>query len=90
MIAIDGAVLLVLLLGGLAIVGYVGNRRQSLRAAHVPPGVDPGTKAETYYRLCRRMAHELDGVLIRDANLPVLSSEQRATIEDVLREWGKA
>lgn len=69
--------------------GYTQHRR-AVHAAHVPPGIAPGTSAETYYRLCRRMAHELDGVLIRDSTLPVLSPEQRTNIEAVLREWEEA
>lgn len=87
MIAVDGALLLVFILGAVAVVGYVGNRRAAIRAAHAPPGISPGSKAETYYRLCRRMAHELDGVLIQDSTLPILSPEQRTKIQAVLREW---
>lgn len=90
MVGIDLGLLLVLAGVGLWVSTAVTQHRRALHAAHTPPGITPGTSAETYFRLCRRMAHELDGLLIQDATLPVLSPEQRTKIQAVLRDWEEA
>lgn len=88
---VDGAVVAVLVaLFGAAAIATAAARRTEKALAHSPPGIEPHTKAETYYRLCRRMAHELQGIVISDDTLPVLSPEQRKRVDQLLREWEEA
>ncbi len=76
MIAVDAAIVGIVLF---AIGSALYVRLQRERA--------PG--GSTIYRLTRRMAHELEGVLIQDSNFPFLANTQRASIEAVLKEWEK-
>lgn len=93
MIAIDGFVVLLLLVGAGALgVRALGRRHRDAVLARVPPTMTAGSLAEAshavaQFRADQRMARELDRLLTQDSVLPFLSSEQRTRIEIVLREW---
>lgn len=70
----------------------VGNRRRQSLAMRVPPtlGSHDGVElnqASTYYRLARRMAHELEALLLQDEQLPFMQDRRREAIHTVLDEW---
>lgn len=80
MIEVDAFIALVVLAfigGGITLLVSRSAQRQ-----HAPGGTE-------IYRLARRMAHELEGVLLLDDNLPFLPNTQRSSIGALLKEWDK-
>lgn len=71
--------LFVLTLIGVGVMAIVKRRGER---EHAPGGSE-------VYKLARRMAHALEGVLILDDNLPNLPNTQRSSIEALLKEWEK-
>jgi len=71
--------LFVLALIGAGVTFLVSRRGER---EHAPGGSE-------VYKLARRMAHALEGVLILDQNLPNLPNTQRSSIEALLKEWEK-
>lgn len=80
MIAVDAFLVMVVLVS-IAGSAVVAASRRSQRQ-HAPGGTE-------VYKLARRMAHALEGVLILDQNLPNLPNAQRTSIEALLKEWEK-
>ncbi len=80
MIAVDAFFAFVVLTAlGAGLVAIAGKRAAR---EHAPGG-------SNVYKLARRMAHALEGVLILDDNLPNLPNTQRSSIEALLKEWEK-
>lgn len=83
MIAVDIALVLIVVGGVAALMIAAANRRDDRLSARRDVAGSPA------YRLTRRMAHELEGVLIQDSNFPFLPNDRRASIEATLKEWEK-
>lgn len=92
MIEIDVVTALVILVVlGVGVNMLVG-RKAHQRAIRVPPGVQIDddvemTRVSVYYRLAKRMAHELNALASQDDQLPFMQPERRHTIETLLNEW---
>jgi FtsZ-interacting cell division protein ZipA len=73
-------------------VSRVGAHRQRSLALRVPPSGESRNNVEMrqvshYYRLAKRMAHELDALLLQDEQLPFMTDKRREGIHDLLNEW---
>lgn len=79
MIAVD-LVIVISVVGG--ILGLLAAR--SLRAQQRNDLVN-----SPVYKLTRRMANELERVLIHDTNFPMLTEAQRSNIRALLHDWEK-
>lgn len=86
-------VLLVLFLGGAAyLVSLFGSHRHRMLAGRLPPMIRATDDIEMnqvnrYYRLAKRMAHQLDSLATQDEQLPFMSTQRREEIQALLDEW---